>query len=393
MKVCYINSVCGFGSTGRIVEKLASSADEALVCYGRKEYSNSHAPFQTYKMTGFAGNAAAAMGTILFNNNGFANRAETEKLIRRIEAFQPDVIHLHNLHGYYLNIEVLFSYLKKSGIPVVWTLHDCWSMTGYCPHFENVNCTQYRTECRRCPYPWGYPFSLFKQHIPENHRRKKEAFTGTPCLTVVAPSAWLGNIVRFSYLRDYPLQVIHNGIDLQDFHDTGADARKDFSILFVAGTWTKEKGAEDIMKLIPLLPKEIHTTIIGSGAEQFAGLPNCTVYKHTSDKAELIRLYSETSLFINPTHEDTFPTVNIEALACGTPVITYNTGGSPEIPDEKTGAVIEKGNVEALAECIRAQYKASSFSRDDCRKRAGQFSDRAMISAYLSLYQSIQTAS
>ncbi|MBQ1321491.1 MAG: glycosyltransferase, partial [Solobacterium sp.] len=126
MKVCYINSVCGFGSTGRIVEKLASSVDEALVCYGRKEYNPSQALFETYKMTGFAGNAAAALGTILFNNNGFANRTETEKLIRRIEAFQPDLVHLHNLHGYYLNIEVLFSYLKKSGIPVVWTLHDCW---------------------------------------------------------------------------------------------------------------------------------------------------------------------------------------------------------------------------------------------------------------------------
>ena len=117
------------------------------------------------------------------------------------------------------------------------------------------------------------------------------------------------------------------------------------------------------------------------------------MYKHTSDKAELIRLYSAASLFINPTHEDTFPTVNIEALACGTPVITYNTGGSPEIPDEKTGMVIEKGNVQALADCIRAQYKACSFSRDDCRKRAGLFSDQAMVSAYLSLYQSIQTAS
>ncbi|MCR5449558.1 MAG: glycosyltransferase [Solobacterium sp.] len=388
MKVCYINSVCGFGSTGKIVEKLAASADSALVCYGRKNYTREHS-FSVYKMTGFAGNAVSAADTILFNNNGFSNVSETRKMIEEVKRFAPDIIHLHNLHGYYLNLEVLFSWLKEYGRPVIWTLHDCWSMTGYCPHFENAGCTQYQTECRKCPYPWGYPFSLFKQHIPENFRRKKAAVTGLENMTIVTPSQWLQRIVKTSYLKDYPSEVIHNGIDLTKFHDADRQNRDGFTLLFIASVWTKEKGAEDIKKLMPMLKEGIRAVIIGAGSDQFKKLPNCTVYKHTSDQQELIRLYGEADLLINPTYEDTFPTVNIEALACGTPVITYRTGGSPEIPDEKTGMVIEKGNVAALAECINSQYQNPVFDRKDCLKRAECFSDRNMMMNYHSLYRSL----
>ncbi len=388
MRILYINSVVDFGSTGRIVRNLANAQDESLVCFGRKAGKS-----EDYKMTALPGNIESALATILFDRNGFANRKETRRLVALIREYDPDIIHLHNLHGYYLNIETLFDFLKQYKKPVVWTLHDCWSYTGYCPHYDGIGCSKWETGCTACPYPFAYPFSLFKQHTLENYEKKKRIFNGVEKLMIVTPSVWLKNEVQHSFLSAYPVRVIPNGIDLKNFNPKGREKKRPFSILFVSSLWTKEKGSEEIKKLLPLLNKDIQTVIIGQGSEMFKSIPNVTVFPRTSSQAELAGHYRNADLFINLTLQDNFPTVNIEALNCGTPVITYATGGSPEIADERTGAVVAKGDYEKTAELINHFSKENPFLAAECSDRGRRFSAANMTAAYTALYKELYTIS
>ena len=384
MKVLYINSVVDFGSTGKIVRDLASAQDDSLVCYGRKTGRP-----EDYQITSFLGNADAALKTILFDKNGFANAAETKKLTEKIREYDPDVIHLHNLHGYYLNIKVLFDFLKGFDRPVVWTLHDCWGYTGYCPYYDMVGCSKWESSCRNCPYPFAYPFSLFKQHTSENYENKKRIFQSVKDLTIVTPSTWLKKEVERSFLNCYPVKVIPNGIDLTSFNAENRPEKERFSVLFAANIWTREKGSEEIKKLLPLLDSEIKVTVIGQGSEEFKKYPGVKTLPRTSSKEELAGIYRNADLFVNMTLQDNFPTVNIEALNCGTPVITYNTGGSPEIPDASSGAVVAKGNYQAMAETINSLKKQNHFTAETCSSRGKTFSAERMVRSYTSLYRDL----
>ncbi|MBR3167105.1 MAG: glycosyltransferase [Erysipelotrichaceae bacterium] len=388
MRVLYINSVIDFGSTGRIVRDLANAQTESLVCFGRKTGRS-----EDYRMTALPGNIEGALAAILFDRNGFANRKETRRLVALIREYDPDIIHLHNLHGYYLNIETLFDFLKQYKKPVVWTLHDCWSYTGYCPYYDAAGCEKWKTGCKACPYPFAYPFSLFKQHTSENYERKKQIFNGVGKLTIVTPSVWLKNEVQHSFLSAYPVRVIPNGIDLKNFNPEGRKKNGTFSILFAASYWTREKGSEEIQKLLPLLNKDIRVVIIGQGSEAFKNAPNVTALPRTSSQAELAGHYRNADLFVNLTLQDNFPTVNIEALNCGTPVITYATGGSPEIADEKTGAVVPKGDYKAMAELINRLSTENPFLAAECEARGKRFSVANMAAAYASLYKELYTIS
>ncbi len=384
MKVLYINSVVDFGSTGKIVRDLASAQDDSLVCFGRK----SGRP-EDYQITTFMGNADAALKAILFDRNGFANAAETKALTEKIREYDPDVIHLHNLHGYYLNIEVLFSFLKEYGKPVVWTLHDCWGYTGYCPYYDMVGCSKWESGCRDCPYPFAYPFSLFKQHTSENYENKKRIFQSVKDLTIVTPSTWLKKEVERSFLNCYPVKVIPNGIDLTSFNAENRPEKERFSVLFAANIWTREKGSEEIKKLLPLLDSEVKVTIIGQGSEEFKKYPGVKILPRTSSKEELAEIYRNADLFVNMTLQDNFPTVNIEALNCGTPVVTYDTGGSPEIPDASSGAVVTKGDYQAMAETINSLKKQNHFTAEACSSRGKSFSMERMVRSYTSLYRDL----
>ncbi len=384
MKVLYINSVVDFGSTGKIVRDLASAQEDSLVCYGRKSGREGD-----YQITSFWGNAEAAAKAILFDRNGFANAAETKKLIRKIREYDPDIIHLHNLHGYYLNIEVLFNFLKEYKKPVVWTLHDCWSYTGYCPYYDLVECSKWETGCKKCPYPFAYPFSLFKQHTAKNYDDKNRIFHQADNIVIITPSNWLKKEVERSFLNSYPVRVIPNGIDLESFHPVKKPENEQFTVLFAASYWTKEKGSEEIKKLLPLLDKEIRTLIIGQGSEEFKRFPGVKTLPRTSSKEELADVYRSADLFVNMTLQDNFPTVNIEALNCGTPVVTYRTGGSPEIIDERSGAVVEKGDFTAMAELVNRLQKDMAFSSSDCSARGRMFSKERMIQSYASLYREL----
>lgn len=383
MRVLYINSVCGFGSTGKIVAELSKSSEyESLVCFGRKK---DWANVNSYQFANFFDNAFGAIRTILFDNNLNICTTATKRLIKKIKDFNPDIIHLHNIHGYYVNVEMLLTFLKDYNKPVVWTLHDCWPFTGYCSDAYYVNCEKYKTECKNCNHWFAYPFSIFKQNVRKDYLKKKELLSDFNNLTIVTPSKWLGDITKFSFLRNKNIEVINNGINLSDFKPSKEKNQK-FTALAVSSWWTVDKGLDDMNKLIPLLDKDIEVVSVGKFSEK---IKYGKTIPQTTNKQELIDLYSSSHILIQPTLDDNLPTVNIESIACGTPVITYNTGGSPEIIDEKTGMVVDKGDYQKLAETINSVKRNYGFKSEDCLKRAKIFSTEKMVANYTELYKRI----
>ena len=315
----------------------------------------------------------------LFDRHGFGSIGATHRLVKEIETINPDVIGLHNLHGYYLNIEILFNYLREVQKPVVWTFHDCWPFTGHCAYFDSVNCEKWKTECGSCPLTHAYPASWIRDNSTKNFRDKKRIFTGLENLTIVTPSRWLKDLVDQSFLSGYETRVIHNGIDLDVFRplDRESIASKynpegKKIILGVASVWDRRKGLEYFTELPERLGDRYRIVLVGLDKSTINRLPDgITGIARTESLEELVAYYNLADVFANPTLTDNFPTTNLEALACGTPAVTFRTGGSPEAVDESTGIVVEKGSLEQLAESIRTivEIGKESYS-ENCRKRA-----------------------
>lgn len=397
MKIIQINSVCGTGSTGKIVVdicKLGKQHDFNMsVGYGR---GSSPSEINTYKI----GNAFDFINHVLVNftlgQNGFASQHVTRKFLNWLDTQKPDIIHLHNLHGFYINVELLFQYIKSKNIPTVWTFHDCWPITGQCAHFDSIQCSKWTEQCYECPiYRTKYPYSIFHDNSRKNYIRKRECFTNVPNLTIVTPSNWLANIVKHSYLKEYPCKVIPNGINLNLFTpqkcSIDTSARK--IILGVANVWTKYKGLHDFYKLADFLPDNFQIVLIGVNKQQKKYIERnysdrFIAITHTNNQQELAAWYNKAFVFVNPTYEDTFPTTHLESLACGTPVITYNTGGCSESLDSKCGIVVEKGNISELANAILSLPHDSSLSAS-CRSRAQNYDRFTCFQAYIELYKNM----
>ncbi|MDO9153325.1 MAG: glycosyltransferase [Paludibacter sp.] len=362
MKLLQINTTLNTGSTGRIAEEIGltvmQAGGQSVIAAG---YTHRPSQSEVIRIGSAWDRRMHGLVTRLFDKHGFASAGATKRLIKAIELAQPDIIHMHNIHGYYLNVEVLFNYLKKAGKPVVWTLHDCWPFTGHCAHFERVNCYKWQTECNHCPNKRGYTESWLIDNSRKNFYHKKELFNGVENLTIVTPSHWLANHVANSFLSAYPVKLIHNGVDLNMFkpHENTEFVRSKYGlsdktiVLGVANTWKKKKALQDFISLSYIINKDIQIVLIGMTPEQSKDLPkNIKAISRTENQQELAALYSAAAVFINPTYVDNFPTTNIEALACGTPVITYRTGGSIEAIDENTGLIVEKGDIAGLKAAI-----------------------------------------
>lgn len=381
MKLLLLNTTANTGSTGRISEEIGLLAEkkgyDVRFAYGRRAV-NSQLPL--IKIGNKWDIRVHGVKSRLCDTHGFASKGATKAFIREIEEWKPDIVNIHNIHGYFINVEVLFDYLKRVQIPVVWTFHDCWPFTGHCSYFDGVNCFKWKTECNNCPNIKGYPTSWFVDNSKKNFYRKKELFNGLNNMTIITPSDWLTNHVGSSFLSSYRATTIHNGINLDVFKPVdvssiynkyGLSDKKNI-ILGVASVWDPRKGLTDFIELSGKLSGNEQIVLVGLSEEQSKNLPvNIKGIARTENIMELAALYSIATVFVNPTYLDNFPTTNIEALACGTPVITYRTGGSMEAVDSKTGMIVEQGDVDGLKVAIEEIVtNGEDFYKDDCRERA-----------------------
>ena len=394
MKVVFINSV-PYGSTGRICTDICSTlkgrGEEVYLSFGYsyhpiKEIENSY-----IKIGSIFDKFCHMKLSNLSGKHGMYSKCATHKLIRKLIEIKPDILHLHNLHGWFINLPILFDYIKKNDIKVIWTLHDCWAFTGQCPHFTMVNCQKWRTGCYDCPQYRDYP-STRVDRSSEMYELKKEWFTGVKNMTIVTPSQWLADLVKQSFLKEYPVKVINNGIDLNVFKPTESDFRKKHNledkkiVLGVAFGWGVRKGLDVFIELSKRLPDNYKIVLVGTDESADKQLPSNILSIHrTQNQKELAEIYTAADVFANPTREENYPTVNMESLACGTPVITFKTGGSPEIIDENTGVVVDVDDVNSLETEIIYLCNSADAS-EKCTERAKSFDKNIKFAEYCDLY-------
>lgn len=394
MKILQINGVYPIKSTGRIVKEIEvvhnkNNIDSYVAaCECTVNKPNVHTMGSTWYVK------ANILKTRLFGKHGFYNKSATRRLLRWIDEIKPDIIHLHNIHGHYVNVKLLFEFIKKHDISVVWTLHDCWAFTGHCSHFDYVGCNKWQKGCYSCPMKKSYPGSWFFDRSRGNYSAKKALFTGVTKMHIVTPSQWLKDLCQKSFLGKYPVTVIHNGIDTDVFSPTASDLRKElgiedkFVIMGIVNKFSGYKGGEYFLKLSRMLSDD-EVILLVSLEEKPEDIPeNIIALPRTADDKRLAAIYSAADVFVNPTLQDTFSMVNIEALSCGTPVVTFNSGGSSEMISEKCGVSVNRGNIKALFDSIQ-KVKDGAFSADDCRAQALMFKTEDCFSKYLDIYKSV----
>lgn len=393
MKVVILNSFCDHGSTGKICrdlsETLLAHGIDNYVLYSRKTSNYSRA--RRFSLISKA--YVPAIVSRIIGNYGFNSLIDTIRLINFLKEYKPDIIHIHNIHSHDCNFRMLFSYIKKHQIKVFYTFHDCWAFTGYCMYFDAVNCNKWETECYDCPLKSN--FSWFLDRSKTLYRRKRKVMADID-MTVITPSRWLAGLVKRSFLSKYPVRVINNGIDLSVFSPTKSDFREknnllnSFIILGVASVWEIRKGLDTFIYLSSKLDQRFKIILVGTNEVIDKQLPDNIISIHrTANQTELAALYSAADVFVNPTLEDNFPTVNIEAIACGTPVITYDTGGCAEMLDNKSGVVVPKGNRELLLKAIQETCETPHFQSEDCISRASVFEKKLRFNEYVSLFKSV----
>lgn len=341
MKVLQINAVCGTGSTGKICQdlywELKKQGHDCKIAWGRKKLGTVP-DCDTIQIGTPLDYCLHALSTRIFDNTGFCSKRATKIFIKKVIAYNPDVIHLHNLHGYYINIDILFNYLRTCGKKIIWTLHDCWSFTGHCAHMDYIGCRKWETQCFCCPQKKEYPRSDIFDRSYINYCRKKELFTNIPNLHIVTPSKWLAGLVTKSFLKDYPVSVIYNGVNTTQFKPSPSNLREYYHlegkkiILAVANQWTDRKGYKDILKLAKELPvEEYQVVMIGLSKKQIREVPNTILgLGRIESGGGLAKWYSIADAFVNTTYEEVFGMVNIEAQLCGALVISYGSGGTIE---------------------------------------------------------------
>lgn len=392
-KLLQIDSCLGILSTGKITESIAKLAMsrgwECYIMHGARCVGRTIQ--NHFQVSSLVGEYIHYAESLLLDRHGLGSRLATKRAVKIIQDIKPDVIQLHCVHGYYINYKYLFEYLNTTDIPVVWTFHDCWAFTGHCAHFMTTGCDKWKSSgCYDCSLLRGYPKAL-TDRSRKNYDLKKQLFSANKNLHIVAVSDWLASLVKASFLGNKDIRVINNGVDIERFRPCAEKSVGKFKILGVASAWNKDKGLFDFYKLRNLMAAdEYEMTLVGLSKEQVEQLPTgIKGVTRTKSVDDLAQLYSESNVFVNPTYADSFPTVNMEALACGTPVITYKTGGSPEIIDSKTGIVVDQGSVLKLA-CAIHNMKDNPLSSSACRNRAERlYNSGERFLDYVVLYETL----
>ena len=390
-----INSDINWGSTGKIAEMIGqvalSNGWQSYIAYGR---DNNPSQLQVIKV----GNKLSVYIHYLlyrfFDLEGLGAIIPTLRLISKIKQIKPDIIHLHNIHGHYLNYPILFKFLKKIKVPVVWTLHDCWTMTGHCYLYGCIECDRWKTECHHCPKSekWSLDNSKF------NYRLKKKYFRSLENVHIITVSDWLGSLVKGSFLNKFPVKTIYNGIDLNVFKPSlngymqkeGLDNK--MILLAVASVWSNYKGLSDYIKLSELLSDEYKLVLVGLSESQIHQLPSkIKGIKRTQSQVELVELYSAASVVLSLSYGESLGLTPIEGMACGTPAIVYNNTAQPELVTPETGSVVETGDIEGVKRMIlNICSKGKNSYKEACQKRARDiFSSSNSYGKYFSLYESL----
>lgn len=392
MKIVQINSVCGSGSTGKICvavsELLTEQGVENYILYAAGSTSY---PLGIKYMSSVQIKLEVLKSRIL-GNYGFNSVLSTKRLINELDRISPDIVHLHNLHGHNVNLELLFSYLKKRNIKIFWTFHDCWAFTGYCPHYDMVGCNQWKNDgCMKCPQRKQYSWFFDRSRYLFN--RKKELFSNLD-LTIITPSQWLANQVKQSFLKDYAVKIINNGIDLNIFKPTESDFKKryglenKFVILGVAFGWGVRKGLDVFVELSKRLDDRFQIVLVGTDDKIDKCIPDNIISIHrTNNQTELAQIYTAADVLVNPTREEVLGLTNIESIACGTPVVSFDTGGCSEILDENCGVLVEKNDIDVLTERILAVFKNEIFSTSECVSHSKDFDQNLKFEEYIRLYE------
>lgn len=389
-------------STGRIMQEIGELAIangwDSYIAYSGGRDGIKPCRSKLIPVGGKLSVALHGIWTRMTDRHGLASVIATRRFVRKIKELQPDIIHIHNIHGYFLNYKILFEYLSTADIPVVWTVHDCWLYTGHCNHYARVGCDKWMTQCEKCPQLSSFPASMLVDSSSRNFNDKRRLFTSVDDMTIVTVSDWMREEMSRSFLKDCQFKVVHNGVDLNVFNVStdSTEVRERYGlgdkhlILGVTSIWCREKGWDDFMELATMINEDEAIVLVGVTQEQMRKLPHNVIgIPRTENVAQLAALYSAATALVNPTWQDNYPTVNLESIACGTPVITYRTGGSVESVCEDTGYVVEQGDVEGLLAAFRKIKEAGKQTYvGRCRNYAVRyFGKNERYQEYMALYQ------
>lgn len=394
-----INVALNWGSTGKIVEgigKLAlSNGWEVYVAHGAR-YRNA-SELKSIQVTSKCGEMLHYVESSLFDAQGLGSCCETKWFLKKMDKIKPDLVHIHNIHGCFINYPLLFKYLKEHNIPVVWTLHDCWSMTGHCTHFMRTDCQKWKTRCHHCPQKKTFPATYLLDRSRRNYILKKGLFTSMPVMHITTVSNWLKGIAEASYLNKYPVAVVPNGIKTEVFTPEASNIKEQYGLqgkkllLAVAIGLDERKGLYDYINLAEKLSADYQLMLVGLTEEEQKALPKSIIgVKRTNGAKELAAYYSAADTLLSLSYEETFGLTIAEAMACGTPAIVYDNTAQPELITDETGRVVSTGDVDAVLAAIKEVCsKPKETYTNKCRSFALQYDEALSYQKYLDIYKSI----
>ncbi len=393
-------------STGRIMQEIGALAEKEgwlnWCAYGKGRDGIRPCTTSILPIGGMWSTSMHGLQTRIFDRHGLSSVSATQDFVKKLTEIKPDIVHIHNIHGYFLNYPVLFDYLRTNDIKVIWTVHDCWLYTGHCYYYSAIGCNRWQTGCGDCPQRGAFPKSFVIDRSRQNYIDKRNYFTSIPKdrMIIVPVSNWMREEMARSFFKDYTFKVIHNGIDTSVFrpyktasirHKLGITPDKHI-ILGLASIWSPEKGLDDFIKLSGMLDEDDTIVLVGVDSKIAKRLPSSIKWIRRTENIEmLVELYSASTVFVNPTYQDNYPTVNLESIACGTPVVTYRTGGSVESITNDTGRIVNQGDVAGLLTAVR-EIKAITKEgfTDSCRNYAlSNFKKEDRYHDYLQLYESL----
>ena len=400
-KVVQINTVSNYGSTGKIVEAIGLLAHDcgwnSKIAVGGR-YSQP-SKLETYQISNVFQNYLSAIHSYVSGHHGFANRYETAKFLRWLNNENPDIVHLHNIHSYILNVGLLFNFLSQKKQKVIWTLHDCWPFTGHCSHFIQHSCYKWQTGCYDCPAIHGFPKSLLFDRSQPNYDEKKTLFNTIDNMIIVTVSNWLAECVRSSFLGNYNVMVIPNGVDLDIFKPNLTSVATKFGlerkkiVLGVSTSWCNAKGLGDYLQLRKLLPQDYVIVLIGMTKEQVKkySAPGFLCIEKTNSLIELVEWYNAAHVILNLSYAETFGLPVAEGFACGKPAIVYDNTALTELITTGTGYKAASGDVCRVKELILNMNEENDETYlYNCRSRAENLYDKKKnYNEYLTIYKSM----